>query len=114
MLKAEGVAASQCAPKNPNAWLDSHFIVKGSQNTELAHEFINYMLQPDVLAQLQQKSGFGVTVPAIKDHLPEGALAGTIMDSDADFRNSIRFWEEIPERGKYLEVLNEIKAATAE
>ncbi|WP_274631245.1 ABC transporter substrate-binding protein [Arvimicrobium flavum] len=113
-LKAEGVAASQCAPKNPNGWVDSHFIVKGSRNMDLAHEFLNYMLRPDVLAQLQQKSGFGVTVPAIKDHLPAGALQGTIMESDTEFRNSIRFWEEIPERGKYLEVFNEIKAAAAE
>lgn len=108
-LQAEGMNAEQCAPARPTAWLDSHFIVSEAPNRELAHRFIDYMLEPEVMAQVMEVSGFGVTVPAASDHTE--AQPGVMME-DADFRSSIQFWEEIPERSRYLEVWNEIKAGT--
>ncbi len=113
-LRAEGLDATQCAPQRPTAWLDSHFIVAGSEKRDLAHAFIDYMLEPQVLAQIYQASGFGVTVPAVAEELPEGALDGSVMAEDRAFREKIQFWQEIPRRGRYLEVWNEIKAAAAE
>lgn len=113
-LKAEGVNAAQCAPARPTAWLDSHFIVKGSDNVELAHEFINFMLRADVLADLYTATGFGVTVRAIDEHLEEGALAGSVMAEDPAFVDTLTFWQEIPRRSRYLEVWNEVKAASVE
>lgn len=110
-LKDEGLNAAQCAPERPTAWLDSHFIVAGAQNRDLAHAFINYMLEPEVLAQIYERSGFGVTNPKIVEHLPKEALEGSVMGEDAEFRRTVQFWEEIPRRAKYLEVWNEIKAA---
>ncbi|WP_425450263.1 ABC transporter substrate-binding protein [Virgifigura deserti] len=113
-LQDERMNAAQCAPERPTAWLDSHFIVAGSENRDLAHAFINYMLEPEVLAQIYEHSGFGVTNPEIAEHLPEGALQGSAMAQGPEFRSTIRFWEEIPRRGKYLEVWNEIKAASVD
>lgn len=113
-LKTEGLNAAQCAPERPTAWLDSHFIVEGTDQRELAHKFIDYMLTPEVLAQLFESTGFGVTVPAISDHLDASAFEGSVMAEDQAFRESIRFWEDIPRRGKYLEIWNEIKAAEVE
>lgn len=110
-VQDEGVNAQQCAPERPTAWLDSHFIVSGSQNVELAHQFINFMLEPDVLAQVYQGSGFGVTVPDAVNHFDEAPSPDSIMGQDATFRENIAFWEEIPRRARYLEVWNEVKAA---
>lgn len=110
-LRSEGVNAEQCSPKRPTAWLDSHFIVSGTQNRDLAHAFIDYMLKPEVLAQVMEASGFGVSVPASVEHA-DGASVPDVMSKDADFRDSIQFWEEIPERDRYLEVWNEVKAGT--
>jgi len=110
-LRAEGMNAEQCAPERPTAWLDSHFIVSGTRNRDLAHEFIDYMLEPEVLAQVMEVSGFGVSVPAAVDHFG-GEAAPDVMHEGADFREAVRFWEEIPERGRYLEVWNEIKAGS--
>ncbi|MBK1698554.1 ABC transporter substrate-binding protein [Rhodovibrio salinarum] len=113
-LRDEGMNATQCAPERPTAWLDSHFIVEGTEHRELAHQFINYMLSADVLAQIYEGSGFGVTNAEVTDTRPAEAFEGSVMAEDADFRESIRFWQEIPRRGKYLEVWNEVKAASAE
>lgn len=110
-LREEGMNADQCAPERPSAWLDSHFIVKGSAQPELAHAFINFMLRPDVLAQIYEGSGFGVTVSTAVDHIEGGVESDSIMAQDAEFRSSISFWEEIPRRSRYLEVWNEVKAA---
>jgi spermidine/putrescine-binding protein len=108
-LRAEGMNAEQCAPERPTAWLDSHFVVSGTPNRDLAHAFIDYMLEPEVLAQVMEVSGFGVSVPAAAEHAES---APDVMAEDAEFRKAIQFWEEIPERGRYLEVWNEIKAGT--
>lgn len=110
-LRSEGMNAEQCAPERPTAWLDSHFIVKGTKHRELAHEFINYMLEPEVLAPLAKTSGFGVTVPEVLDHL-DAESTPDVMKQDAGFRRSIQFWEEIPRRGRYLEIWNEVKAGS--
>lgn len=113
-LRDEGINAAQCAPERPTAWLDSHFIVSGSDNMELAHAFVNFMLDPEVLAEAFQATGFGITVPEAADHLPEGAFEGSVMEEDAEFRRTISFWQEIPRRSRYLEVWNEVKAAPVE
>jgi putative spermidine/putrescine transport system substrate-binding protein/spermidine/putrescine transport system substrate-binding protein len=110
-LRDEGMNAEQCAPERPTAWLDSHFIVKGTDNRELAHAFVDYMLEPEVLAQVAETSGFGVTVPDALDHLDAGNTP-SVMQEDDEFRQSIHFWEEIPRRGRYLEIWNEVKAGT--
>jgi putative spermidine/putrescine transport system substrate-binding protein/spermidine/putrescine transport system substrate-binding protein len=110
-LRDEGMNAEQCAPERPTAWLDSHFIVEGTDNRELAHAFVNYMLEPEVLAQVAETSGFGVTVPDVLDHL-DAESTPSVMREDDEFRQSIHFWEEIPRRGRYLEIWNEVKAGT--
>lgn len=113
-LQDEGINAQQCAPERPTAWLDSHFIVSGSQNVDLAHAFINFMISPQTMAQSFEVTGFGVTVPAASEHLPEDAFTGSVMAEEPDFVSTLSWWGEIPRRGRYLEVWNEVKAARVE
>ncbi|MDQ0317433.1 ABC transporter substrate-binding protein [Amorphus orientalis] len=113
-LKDEGVNAAQCAPARPTAWLDSLFIVKGTEHPELVHEFINFMLRPDIAAKVYDVSGFSFTVREAEEHLPDGALEGTNLAKGPEFVENLSFWGEIPRRSRYLEVWNEVKAATVE
>jgi len=113
-LQAEGINAQQCAPERPTAWLDSHFIVSGGANIDLAHEFINFMISPEVMAQAYEATGFGVTVPAAEEHLSDGAFDGSVMAEGPEFVDALSWWGEIPRRGRYLEVWNEVKAAQVE
>lgn len=113
-LQDEGVNAKQCSPEQPTAWLDSHFIVKGTDNRELAHKFLNYMISPEVMAEAYEATGFGVTQRDAAEHLPDGAFEGSVMAEDPGFVDTLSFWAEIPRRGRYLEVWNEVKAAPVE
>ena len=113
-LKDEGVNAEQCAPERPTAWLDSLFIVKGTENRELVHQFIDFMLRPETAAKVYDVSGFSFTVRDADAFLPEGALEGTNLAKGPEFVESLFFWGEIPRRGRYLETWNEIKAESVE
>lgn len=111
-LKDEGMNVTQCTPKHATAFLDADFVVKGTHHKELVEKFINYLISPKVAAQVYKASGFGVTDPSARKHLPKGALKGSVMDKGAEFRRNINFWKEIPNRGQYLHVWNEVKAAS--
>lgn len=113
-LKDEGVNADQCAPARPTAWVDSLFIVKGTKNRELVHKFIDFMLRPEVAAKVYEVSGFSFTVRGAEELLPEGTLDGTNLSKGPEFVENLSFWGEIPRRSRYLEVWNEVKAATVE
>lgn len=113
-LRDEGINVEQCAPERPTAWLDSHFIVKGTENRELAHEFLNFMISPEVMAEAYEATGFGVTVRGAAEHLRNGAFDGSVMAEEPSFVDTLSFWAEIPRRGRYLEVWNEVKAAPVE
>lgn len=113
-LQEEGINAQQCAPERPTAWLDSHFIVRGSDNVDLAHEFINFMISPQTMAESFETTGFGVTVPSASEHLEEDAFEGSVMAEGLGFVDTLSWWGEIPRRGRYLETWNEIKAAPVE
>ncbi|MCS4505401.1 extracellular solute-binding protein [Arhodomonas aquaeolei] len=113
-LKDQGVNVVQCTPERTTAFLDSNFVVSGTEHRDLAHAFINYLISPKVMAQVYESSGFGVTNPKAGEYLPAEAFARSIMARDESFRRNINFWREIPRRGKYLEVWNEIKAANVD
>jgi len=110
-LEQQGMNVVQCTPKRTTAFMDSNFIVSGTEHRDLVHAFINHLISPEVMAQFYQASGFGVTNPLAREHLSEDMFQESIMAQDETFRDNINFWEEIPRRGKYLEVWNEIKAA---
>jgi len=113
-LEQQGMNVTQCTPKRTTAFLDSNFVVAGTKHRKLVNEFINYLVSPKVMAQVYQASGFGVSNPKAAEHLPDGALDGSMMAKDAEFRRNINFWREIPRRGKYLEIWNQIKAASTQ
>lgn len=113
-LKQQGMKVVQCTPKRTTAFLDSNFMVSGTDNPDLVHAFINHLISPKVMAQFHEASGFGVTNPGAKEYLSEEIFQQSIMSRGETFRQNINFWQEIPERGKYLKVWNEIKAADVE
>lgn len=113
-LKGEGMNVVQCAPKRTTAFLDSNFMVAGTEHPELVHALLDHLISAEVQAQFYEASGFGIMNQHSEEYLPDEVWQNSIMGRDAEFRRNINFWEEIPRRGKYLEVWNEIKAAPVE
>ena len=85
--------------------------MKGSPNRELAHRFVNHILSPASQGQIADLTGYTPTNPAAKAHMkPETWTALRLDDISRDI-GAMKFWEDIPRRARYMEVLNEVKAA---
>ena len=110
-LKSRGLPVRDFVSSPPVGAFDSHFIVKGSQQRGLAHKFINHILSPQSQGEIADLTGYTPTAPASKDYMKPETWTALRMDDVGKMMDEMKFWEDIPRRGRYLEVLNEIKAA---
>ncbi|NWO08176.1 MAG: extracellular solute-binding protein, partial [Alteromonadaceae bacterium] len=53
------------------AWLDSFVIPKNAKNSEAAHEFINFMLKPEIAALISEDIGYATPNLPARDLLPD-------------------------------------------
>ena len=97
--------------KDPLGFVNSNFIVKGSKNREMAVKLINYLAGAKPQAIMGETSGWTPTNPLSKEHLSKDVADKLLLDKMPGFLKTARFWEDIPRRAKYLEILNEVKAA---
>jgi spermidine/putrescine transport system substrate-binding protein len=56
-------------------WIDSMVIPRAAQNVELAHAFINYLLEPSVAVLNAQKVNYATPNATARDQLPAAMLA---------------------------------------
>ncbi len=97
--------------ENTTGWIDHLMITAGSDNKDLAYQFLNYMIQAKTQKQVTDVTGY---IPAN----PQAALFMTaeekknlhLDDVDA-YQKRIYFWQDVPRRAKYNEIWNEVKAA---
>lgn len=52
-------------------WFDMMAIPKTAKNTHAAHLFLNYILQPEVMARISNKTGYANAVPAARAYLDD-------------------------------------------
>lgn len=110
-LQASGSPVRDFYGKPPLAALDSHFIVKDSPNRLLAHKFIDHILSAKSQGAIADTTGYTPTNPASRSFMKPETWTSLRMDEATAMMDSIRFWEDIPRRGRYIELLNDVKAA---
>lgn len=110
-LKADGYQVHEEQNDTPVAWVDDYFIAKGTENLELAHKLIDHLISAEVQAQIAEHTGYSVCNPNSKNHMDPAVWNNLHMIGMEELLGNAIFWEEIPRRAKYNEVLNEIKAA---
>lgn len=109
-LKDEGFPAEEYNPDPAVGFVDSHFIVAGSENVDLAHTFINHMIDAEMQARIAKGSGYSVSNPESKNYMDE-ELWQRLYTKNADtMLDNMKFWEEIPNRSRYIEIWDEVKA----
>lgn len=110
-LKANNIPVRDFYSKPPMAGLDSHFLVKGARNPELAHKFINHVIGAESQGSIATQTGYTPVNPASKGFMSPETWTAMRMDEIESLMDSVRFWEDIPRRNRYIEILNEVKAA---
>lgn len=81
-------------PEGFSLWLDSFCIPKGAENIEAAHLFIDYILKPEISAEISTTMGYSTPnkaalaylAPVVRDNTivnpdPEDAARGEFLDS---------------------------------
>ncbi len=106
-----GYKVRQPEYENAMAWSDSHTIVKGTPKSDLAHQFIDYMIGAHAQALIADVNLYRVTNPEAKGEMKPELWEFLKMDSAVKQLPVTEFWGEVPRRAKYLELWNEIKAA---
>ena len=110
-LREEGMNVREFVPEKPLGWLDSNFVVNGSDCSAEAHAFIDHLISPKTQAQIAETTGYTVTNPESREFMEPAVWERLYMDEGPDILERIEFWQDIPRRGRYLEVWNEVKAS---
>jgi len=109
-LQSQGYNVREFVPNPPIGWIDTNFVVKGAKNRDLALKFINFMLDPKIEAMIAENMGYSISNPKSKAYTDPAVWETLYMDEGPEMLTTMKFWDEIPRRVKYIEIWNEIKA----
>lgn len=114
-LRAAGHEVADLKPKEGRGgWSDSWMIVKGAEENACVYPWLDYVSSPEAQALAHAVTGFGYPNTKLAGQLDEQTK--TVYDnlgmSDPQMLDNIDWWQPVERRGKYLEIWNQVKAAS--
>ncbi|MDD5198823.1 MAG: extracellular solute-binding protein [Terrimicrobiaceae bacterium] len=110
-LKKDGFPVKATVPKEgTTGWSDSWMIIKGSPNSAIAQEWMNYMLEGEAQKKLVAASGYWPVSSAIVPLLSKAERADLHIDDLDTYFKTIHFWETVPNLDQWNALWNEFKA----
>jgi len=111
-LKKSGFPASETIPKeNTTGWIDHLMITAGSENKELAHKFLEYMVEAQTQKLVSAKTHYVPANPQTGKLMTADEAKSLHLDDVDNYQKRIYFWQDVPRRAKYNEIWNDVKAA---
>ena len=86
-------------------------ITSGSENKELAYQFLEFMLQAKTQKKVADVTGYSPANPGSAQFMNDAERRSLHLDDVYNYQKRIYFWQNVPRRAKYNEIWNEIKAA---
>jgi len=78
-------------------WMDCLAIPAGAENVEEAHAFINYILRPEVAAQMVREWGYGTPNKAAMELLPDELRNNPVIFPPAEVMKKSDFQDDVGE-----------------
>jgi len=97
--------------ENTTGWIDHLMITAASSNKELAHAFLEYMIEAKTQKLVTDRTHYTPANPAAIQFLTADEIKGLHLDNPDAYMQRIYFWQDVPRRAKYNEIWNEVKAA---
>jgi putative spermidine/putrescine transport system substrate-binding protein/spermidine/putrescine transport system substrate-binding protein len=97
--------------ENTTGWIDHLMITSASSNKELAHAFLEYMIQAKTQKLVTDRTHYTPANPGASQFLTPDEMRGLHLDNPDAYMRRIYFWQDVPRRPKYNEIWNEVKAA---
>src|SRR5712664_734706 len=97
--------------QNTTGWIDHLMITAASIHKELAHAFLEYMIEPKTQKLITDRTHYTPANPGASQFLTPDEIKGLHLDNPDAYMQRIYFWQDVPRRAKYNEIWNEVKAA---
>jgi len=97
--------------ENTTGWIDHLMITAGSENKELAYEFLEYMIEAQTQKKVADVTGYTPANPQAAQSMTPEQVKSLHLDDVDNYQKRIYFWQNVPRRTKYVEIWNEVKAA---
>ncbi|MFZ0284698.1 MAG: ABC transporter substrate-binding protein [Terriglobales bacterium] len=111
-LRKSGFPIGETIPKeNTTGWIDHLMITAGSENKELAQQFLVYMIGAEVQKKVTDVTGYTPANPQAARYMTAEQITSLHMDDVDNYQKRLYFWQNVPRRAKYNEIWNEVKAA---
>src|SRR5499427_10692553 len=97
--------------ENTTGWIDHLMITAGSSHKELAHAFLEYMIEAKTQKLVTDRTHYTPANPGAAQLLTTDEIKSLHLDHPDSYMQRIYFWQDVPRRAKYNEMWNEVKAA---
>jgi len=97
--------------ENTTGWIDHLMITSASTHKELAHAFLEYMIEAKTQKLVTDRTHYTPANPGAAQFLTADEIKGLHLDNPDAYMQRIYFWQDVPRRAKYNEIWNEVKAA---
>ena len=97
--------------ENTTGWIDHLMITSGSENKDLAHEFLEYMIEAQTQKKITDVTGYTPANPKAAQFMTPEEVKSLHLDDVDNYQKRLYFWQNVPRRAKYNEIWNEVKAA---
>ena len=111
-LKRAKHPIGEVIPKeNTTGWIDHLMITAGSQNKELGHKFLEFMVQARTQKKVTDVTHYTPANPKTAELLADDEKKLLHLDDVDAYQKRIYFWQNVPRRAKYNEIWNQVKAS---
>jgi spermidine/putrescine-binding protein len=97
--------------ENTTGWIDHLMITAGSENKDLAYEFLEYMIEAQTQKKVTDVTGYTPANPQAAHYMTPDQVKNLHLDDVDNYQKRLYFWQNVPRRAKYNEIWNEVKAA---
>jgi spermidine/putrescine-binding protein len=97
--------------ENTTGWIDHLMITAGSENQDLAYQFLEYMIEAKTQKQVTDVTGYTPANPQAAQLMTLEEVKSLHLDDVDNYQKRLYFWQNVPRRAKYNEIWNEVKAA---
>ncbi len=111
-LRKINFPVGETIPKeNTTGWIDHLMITSGSENKELAHKFLEFMIAAETQKKVTDVTGYTPANPRAAQLMTPEERKNLHLDDVDNYQKRLYFWQNVPRRAKYNEIWNEVKAA---
>jgi len=111
-LRQANFPVGESIPKeNTTGWIDHLMITAGSDNTDLAYKFLEFMIEAQTQKKVADVTGYTPANPQAAQFMTPEQQKNLHLDNVDEYQKRIYFWQNVPRRAKYNEIWNEVKAA---